>query len=106
MRDKKLEAQLKAIKFAVKQMNLANAKKEKPHDFPKERYFKALEYFEVERRTFLKGEIYPAYLLDLSPYGEADVFYALVAENGEFNLGNNLLDILPAKWPVVEVSHD
>lgn len=102
MADKKLKQQIKAINKVVANMQENNDKK----NLPKERYFKALEDFKAERRIFLKDEIYPAYLLDLDHYGKSDGFYALVAENGELNLGNNLLDRLPKEWNVVEVNHD
>lgn len=101
MADNKLKQQIKAINKVVASMQKNNDKKR----LPKERYFKALEDFKAERRIFLKDEIYPAYLLDSGPYGKSDGFYALVAENDELNLGNNLLDRLPKEWNVVEVNH-
>lgn len=71
--------------------------------FPKTRYFKATGNFEVEGRIYLKGEIYPAYLMDTSGHGKATRFYDLSAENGQFNFGNNLLDELPHAWDMIEV---
>ncbi|MFS8161471.1 hypothetical protein U7537_04660 [Lacticaseibacillus rhamnosus] len=73
-------------------------------NFPKTRYFKATSNFKAEGRIYLKGEIYPAYLMeDTEGYGKAERFYYMTAENGQFNFGNNLLDRLPDEWDMVEV---